>query len=78
MQTNLGSIELGLPSASGAAFDLFVQTRLGTALIAVAGTEPVGSPGGQQAHYRSPNFEASTQQVRVNAGSSLGSILIHD
>lgn len=73
LTSNLGDLVY-----SGAAFDLFMQTQLGNAVIAVGGTQPMGSPGAQQAHYRSPNFESSGRQVRVNAGSSLGSILIHD
>jgi hypothetical protein len=77
LYTSVGSIDVTVSTAAGAGFDLEGWTQVGSVLILVAGTEPVGTQSDEHGHYRSPDYASSNPQVRVAGATSVGDVLIH-
>lgn len=78
IESTSGGIDATVTRTGNSGFDLEGQTNSGTAAVAVAGTQPVGTQTSNHAHYRSDNYATSSPQVSVNARSTSGSILIHE
>lgn len=78
LYSSVGSIDVTVSGISGAGFDLEGWTQVGSVVILVAGTSPVGTQSDEHGHYRSPDYASSNPQVSVAAATSVGDVLIHD
>lgn len=73
-----GSIDAAVNRTIGSTFDLSGETDVGDVTILVAGTEPVGTPASNRAHYRSPDFASGSPRVTVTGRTSTGNVTIHE
>jgi hypothetical protein len=77
LDSSVGDIDVTVSPVAGAGFDLEGWTQVGSIVILVAGTEPVGTQSDEHGHYRSPDYASSNPQVRVAGSTSVGDVLIH-
>lgn len=78
LDSSNGDIDVTVTRTLDSGFDLEGTTEVGTVLIVVAGTDPVGTQTGEHGHYRSANYASSTPQVRVVGRTFIGDVTLHE
>ena len=78
LDSSNGNVDVTVGRTLGTVFDLEAETDNGTATIAVAGTQPVGTPSTNRAHFRSPDYASGAPKVHVIARTENLNASIHE